>query len=185
MATQIRLFVVSRFSLPAQRFFRREALVTATIQSRDKRCTNSYYTHTHTHTKMHELLFHRHTHTHTHMHKLLLHTHTHKDAWTVIPQTHTHTKIHELLFHRHTHTHTKMRELLSIYTHPSTLPLPLSIHQARPGWSTSYALVTFLWRCKRWRQYQPFRAAAENREPRLLIILLETPAVSPLTTGCI
>ena len=73
MATRIRLFVVSRFSLPARRFFRKEALVTATIQSRDKRCMNSYYTHTHTH--MHKLLLH----THTKMHELF-HTHTHTDV---------------------------------------------------------------------------------------------------------
>ena len=170
MATQIRLFVVSRFSLPAQRFFRREALVTATIQSRDKRCTNSYYTHTHTHAQAAIT----HTHTQRCMNCYSTDTHTHKDTWIVVPQTHT-----------HTHTHKDAWIVIHIHTHPSTLPLPLSIHQARPGWSTSYALVTFLWRCKRWRQYQPFRAAAENREPRLLIILLETPAVSPLTTGCI
>ena len=86
MATRIRLFVVSRFSLPARRFFRREALVTATIQSRDKRCMNSYYTHTH-----------------THMHKLLLHTHTKMHE---LFHTHTHTQMCELLsIHTHTHPH--------------------------------------------------------------------------------
>ena len=104
MATQIRLFVVSRFSLPAQRFFRREALVTATIQSRDKRCTNSYYTHTHTHThtctncyyththtKMHELLFHRHTHTQRYINCCSTDTHTHTQRCVnCYPYTHTH-----------------------------------------------------------------------------------------------
>ena len=84
MATRIRLFVVSRFSLPARRFFRKEALVTATIQSRDKRCMNSYYTHTHTHTCTNCYYTHTQrcmncsTHTHTQMCELLsIHTHTH------------------------------------------------------------------------------------------------------------
>ena len=145
------------------------------------------HTHTHTHKDAWTVIPQTHAHTHTHAQTAITHTHTqrcmncystdthtHKDTWIVVPQTHT-----------HTHTHKDAWIVIHIHTHPSTLLLPLSIHQARPGWSTSYALATFLWRCKRWRQYQPFRAAAENHEPRLLIILLETPAVSPLTTGCI
>ena len=190
MASLIRLFVVSRFSLPAPRFFRREASVTATIQPRDKRCTNCYHTHTHTHTQMHEVIFHTHTHTqrcmncyhtHTKMRELLLHTHTHtqrcmncyythrhKDAWTVITHTHTHTDAWSDIPHTHTHTHkdawtvipythtcTHTEWCVNCYpytcAHPSTLLLPLSIHQARPGWSASDALVTFLWRRERWR----------------------------------
>ena len=160
MASLIRLFVVSRFSLPAPRFFRREASVTATIQPRDKRCVNCYHTHTHTHTHIHKdartVITHTHTHTHkdawmlfhTHTHTqtqrcvncYYTHTHTHKDAWTVIPYT-------------HTCTHTEWCVNCYPYTcaHPSTLLLPLSIHQARPGWSASDALVTFLWRRERWR----------------------------------
>ena len=109
MASLIRLFVVSRFSLPAPRFFRREASVTATIQPRDKRCTNCYHTHTHTHT-------------HTKMHELLSHTHTQRCMKWYSTYTHTHTKMHELLFHTHTRAHTQNDAWIVIHTHAHTHP---------------------------------------------------------------
>ena len=95
MATQIHLFVVSLFSLPTLRFFRREAPVRAATQSKDKRCTNCYSTHTHTH-----------THTHRCMNCCSTYTPTHKKIHELLLYTHTHTQTHELLFHIH-NTHTQ------------------------------------------------------------------------------
>ena len=120
MASLIRLFVVSRFSLPAPRFFRREASVTATIQPRDKRCVNCYHTHTHTHTHIHKDAWTVITHTHTHRCMNCYHTHTH-----------THRCMNCYSIHTHVHTHRMMRELLSIHMRTPIHTSASSLHS--PG----------------------------------------------------